>query len=96
VTTYVKEKVMKYDEFLAKINSNATPTRQPVTMRDGHVSFNRDIVQAVLGGELSLLSAAFTWDETPHGHDYWEDIESGDERLSYDDEVYLRGLVDGV
>jgi len=87
---------MKYDEFLEKVNSNATPTRQPVTMRDGHVSFNRDIVFAVLGGELSLLSSAFTWEETPHGHDYWADIEAGDALLTPDDEEYLRGLVDGV
>jgi len=87
---------MTYDEFLVKVNSNATPTRQPETIREGPVSLNRDIVCAVLDGDLNLLSSAFTWGETPHGHDYWADIESGDEPLTLDDEEYLRGLVHGV
>lgn len=35
------------------------------------MNFVRDATEAVLKGDTMRLIGAFVWDETPEGHDYW-------------------------
>lgn len=53
-----------------------------------------DYLEAVLDGEHTELSCAFSWSSSPQGFQYWYDRSKGFVALSEEDLQWLRGLLE--
>lgn len=100
---------MKRNEKIEKLEQEADQMRQKLQELESKISklkertlpdcFNRvhaitflenQPFQGLYNEELDL---AFTWDDTPQGHDYWKAIADGDAELTDADKVQIQQWV---
>lgn len=91
----MRQKSNGFTSFMSKLEGTEPKESKPEFYYnlDGMLSVRPRGLADVLRGDWEDLWNAFTWRETPQGHDHWHSIAVGSQRASREDIEYIKWLM---